>query len=728
METPRSLSSELGEPPASSRSKSRFATVKKKLSFFKKKKGRRESRASSLDSSGRDSIGEDGAEETSEAGAGGGPSASNRNSSVSSEEEDAIRCVDKFGFITEEPGIDTYSWSLHSRSSGPGSHKQKVPKSSASVASADSFGPNAKNIMKNLCRNGLPDSGIRHRAWTLITSVDHIASRKEGEYNSYVGKTKADMKQIQEFLVGGKHRTVVGQIEKDLRKTFPRHDMFRDLKEHEAGSGEYFCVDDDGSDDESMGAAVGTFSRKSRKEGQGRGMLRRILRAYSVYDSEVGYSQGMNFVAATFLMFLPEEEAFWLLVVVMNEDPYKLRDLFSRNMTATHEVLYIAENLISQFLPDLYEHLENEQVNISMFATQWLMTLFTRSFPIKLVAKVWDVFLCDGWRIVYCTMLAILDSIQEDLLKRNFEQMISFLKGFPPSVNCDLVIATASSIPLQHQHIYDHAIKFRMLRESGEMLVEEIPQSRFIRRPESVDGRSMCSLPNINKVHRFVSKLKRSTREISVQDLSDKLTPIAGEPKFAVLLANVLSVEECDGLIKRAKGEQFEDVLMRRTSSTGPNELAAAIANCRRSMVEDFDLTSELFDRVAIALQGTDLETKLQHAPWVNKENANALTATGLNDRLHFLRYGAGQFFAPHRDSRFRKGSEISHITMQVFLNHNFSGGMTSFRGGKRFLDVKPKAGSVLLFDQDLRREECEVFGGRKFIARSDIMYAPTAA
>ena len=59
-------------------------------------------------------------------------------------------------------------------------------------------------------------------------------------------------------------------------------------------------------------------------------------------------------------------------IVTMNEDPYKLRDLFSKDMTGTHEVLYIADNLVAQFLPELYEHLENEQVHISMFVTQWL--------------------------------------------------------------------------------------------------------------------------------------------------------------------------------------------------------------------------------------------------------------------------------------------------------------------------------------------------------------------
>lgn len=46
----------------------------------------------------------------------------------------------------------------------------------------------------------------------------------------------------------------------------------------------------------------------------GQAALRRVLRAYSYHDPEVGYCQGMNFIAGMFLTQMTEEEAFWLLV------------------------------------------------------------------------------------------------------------------------------------------------------------------------------------------------------------------------------------------------------------------------------------------------------------------------------------------------------------------------------------------------------------------------------
>lgn len=169
--------------------------------------------------------------------------------------------------------------------------------------------------------------------------------------------------------------TTTGHIERDLRRTFPNHYLFQENVHHdnETASGTGTARSAGGvSRDLTDEGFRGLSTMASKGEGYGKKALRRILRAYSVYDSEVGYCQGMNFIAAMFLTFLPEEESFWMLVVVMNEDPFKLRDLFTQELTGTHEVLYIADSLISKFLPELYEKLENEQIHVSHFITQWL--------------------------------------------------------------------------------------------------------------------------------------------------------------------------------------------------------------------------------------------------------------------------------------------------------------------------------------------------------------------
>jgi hypothetical protein len=48
--------------------------------------------------------------------------------------------------------------------------------------------------------------------------------------------------------------------------------------------------------------------------GSGQGALRRILSAFSKNDTQLGYVQGMNYIAGALLWHITEEDAFWLFV------------------------------------------------------------------------------------------------------------------------------------------------------------------------------------------------------------------------------------------------------------------------------------------------------------------------------------------------------------------------------------------------------------------------------
>ena len=50
--------------------------------------------------------------------------------------------------------------------------------------------------------------------------------------------------------------------------------------------------------------------------------IKRILIAFSNYDRQIGYVQGMNFIAGVLLYHSGEVNAFWLLCTLMNK--YKL--------------------------------------------------------------------------------------------------------------------------------------------------------------------------------------------------------------------------------------------------------------------------------------------------------------------------------------------------------------------------------------------------------------------
>lgn len=274
-------------------------------------------------------------------------------------------------------------------------------------------------FLKHHIRKGLPDS-MRRRVWVVLTGVDCLMKERAGVYQELLRQANS-ISQTSELTPDGRHsnRTVLNPIDKDTERTSLKHF-----------------------------SSERTFSRRG---------LRRVLRAYSQLDREVGYCQGMSYIVAMFLSFLSEEEAFWLLVVVMNEQPFNLRELFSEDMSGTHEMLYIAEKLMKQFFPKLSKHLHREEVRPSMFVTQWLMTLYTNSFPLDMVSRVWDSFLVEGWKIIYRVMLGLMKHAEGTLLHLSFEHILHYLSSFPRKLDGQTIMQEALKIGLKKKHIQKHA-------------------------------------------------------------------------------------------------------------------------------------------------------------------------------------------------------------------------------------------------------------------------------
>lgn len=370
--------------------------------------------------------------------------------------DDGSRCYDKFGFIVEDDkegdfdtnAISDSGYSVEKRSSSQESSEELEPLDvegwsllldSCALTSSGECPEGSQETLKYYMRLGLPDA-IRGRAWSVISAVDTVLNARDGDYQRMVEEATLRMESEQDKNAS--------QIERDLRRTFPTHYLFHSKIEDEdmMNSSAILCEDftPDGID-----------------------ALRRILYAYSIYDEEIGYCQGMNFIAAMFLTFLPEEESFWFLVAIMNDDPYSMREMFTKDMSGSLETLFVADRLVQKLLPDLHQHLNSEGINISMYACQWLMTLFSSNFNFDLVSKVWDNFLVEGWKVVYRVFIALLASCEQELLNLPFEHILTFLRDkLPGRVDGQSVLAASLEIRLRSKYIRKYTKEFRLMQSS----------------------------------------------------------------------------------------------------------------------------------------------------------------------------------------------------------------------------------------------------------------------
>ncbi|KAI1271518.1 RabGAP/TBC [Xylaria sp. FL0933] len=152
-----------------------------------------------------------------------------------------------------------------------------------------------------------------------------------------------------------------------------------------------------------------------------------VCKAYALYDEAVGYAQGMNFLIMPLLFNMPEEEAFCLLVRLMNQ--YKLRDLFIQDMPGLHMHLYQFERILEDLDPALYCHLHRRGISPHLYATQWFLTLFAYRFPLQLVLRIYDLILSEGLSAIIRFGVVLMQKNSSTLRgMSDMSQLTTFLK------------------------------------------------------------------------------------------------------------------------------------------------------------------------------------------------------------------------------------------------------------------------------------------------------------
>jgi predicted 2-oxoglutarate/Fe(II)-dependent dioxygenase YbiX len=169
-----------------------------------------------------------------------------------------------------------------------------------------------------------------------------------------------------------------------------------------------------------------------------------------------------------------------------------------------------------------------------------------------------------------------------------------------------------------------------------------------------------------------------------------------------------LTSQECDAFIAQSEQAGYEEATI--TTAAG------------------FVMNKEVRDNARLILDDVELAARLwQRAQQFIPGRIRSWQAVGFNERFRFYRYDPGQKFAPHYDGYFeRDNGEQSHYTFMVYLNDDFEGGETTFyfHYGEPRLQVKPERGMALVFVHRQLHEGAPVTRGRKYVLRTDVMYA----
>eukprot|EP00002_Diphylleia_rotans_P034052 TRINITY_DN7289_c0_g1_i1.p1 TRINITY_DN7289_c0_g1~~TRINITY_DN7289_c0_g1_i1.p1 ORF type:complete len:727 (-),score=149.44 TRINITY_DN7289_c0_g1_i1:708-2888(-) len=243
----------------------------------------------------------------------------------------------------------------------------------------DSSNITKTDYLRKLVRFGIP-AELRGQLWQALSSVREHRSRFPIMY-----KDIWDAFQDEEL-------SHASQIERDLERTFPGHRVLN--------SPELI------------------------------GFLRRILWSYAWVKPDVGYCQSMNFIVATLLLFMSEEESFWMLGHLIED--ILPHDFYASNLFGALVENRVLHHLIQQKLPKIHGHLQELDVSIQPLTMQWIMCLFLNTLPFETCMRIWDILFYDGSKILFRISLGILKTLEKKILAcNNAMEVMNVLKEEP---------------------------------------------------------------------------------------------------------------------------------------------------------------------------------------------------------------------------------------------------------------------------------------------------------
>lgn len=207
--------------------------------------------------------------------------------------------------------------------------------------------------VRDRCRKGIP-SALRARAWQHLCGAHKYLERNHGVF-AQLAESPANPR-------------LEDDIRKDLHRQFPLHEMFL------------------------------------QKGGHGQEDLFRVLKVHAQVSPDE-YFQAHAPLGAVLLMQMPAEPAYWCLKAIC--DKY-VPGYYARGLEAIQidgDILY---KLLKKTSPSVYKHLKKHKIEPVLYMTEWFMCLFSRTLPWASVLRVWDMFFCEGVKVLFRVGLVLL--------------------------------------------------------------------------------------------------------------------------------------------------------------------------------------------------------------------------------------------------------------------------------------------------------------------------------
>ena len=277
------------------------------------------------------------------------------------------------------------------------------------IQNYEEFSTKRKVLLKSRTRKGIPDS-LRGYVWQLFADKDKYYV-KDLYQNLENEPIKEDLETV---------------IIKDLDRTFPLCQFFRE------------------------------------KYGNGQRKLYKVLLAYSKYNKNVGYVQGMGFLAAVFLIYMDEESSFYMLHSLMKK--YKLEGLYYDNFPDLKKKCFVLLNMQKKYINKLYNIFQRDGIVPTMYASSWFISLFARTVDFNIAVRILDCFFLEGFKVIYRISLALFKLSENAFCSAKKGETFPLLYKVQENINVEELFKVAFGFHISRNYIKECEIEYEKVK------------------------------------------------------------------------------------------------------------------------------------------------------------------------------------------------------------------------------------------------------------------------
>ena len=171
-------------------------------------------------------------------------------------------------------------------------------------------------------------------------------------------------------------------------------------------------------------ASLGIFT----SEGVYNERLRSVLEAYACFRPDVGYIQGMSYIAASICISMPDEYlSFQVLANLLAKGHLFTFYTLNKDGMRKYYALFNDAMKAERSLFSVVQRMEALDLDPHLYLFSWMQTLFHKVLPLSMATRVIDCFLLDGTQFVFRFAFAILRTFKGDIERGDFVDIVQLL-------------------------------------------------------------------------------------------------------------------------------------------------------------------------------------------------------------------------------------------------------------------------------------------------------------